>query len=103
MIYPIEYLAKALKKAREDKKLSQRALSQRAGIPQAQISKIENAAVDLQASTLIGLARALDLEVMLVPRKHVPAVSSMTGDFRNGIFETRSPKPAYSLDEDDHG
>lgn len=100
MVYVIEYLAKALKKAREDKKLSQRALSRRVGIPQAQISKIENAAVDLKTSTLIELARALDLEVMLVPRKHVPAVTSVTGELQSNVFEVQPPKPAYTLDDE---
>lgn len=98
MVYAIEYLAKALKKAREDKKLSQRALSQKIGMPQAHISKIENAAVDLQASNLIGMARALDLEVMLVPRKYVPAVASLTSTSR--LSAEAKVQPAYSLDEE---
>ncbi len=98
MVYAIEYLTKALKKAREDKKLSQRALSQNVGIPQAHISKIENTAVDLQASTLIEMARALDLEVMLVPRKYVPAVASLTSTSR--LNTEAEVQPAYSLDEE---
>ena len=65
----LDYLTKALKKAREGKKLSQRALSRKVGMPQAQISRIEQSSVDLRTSTLIELARALDLEVVLVPRK----------------------------------
>ena len=101
MVYAIEYLAKALKKAREGKKLSQRALSQQTGITQAKISKIENAAVDMQTTTLIELARALDLEVMLVPRKHVTSVSSVIGEFRSSVFKAERPRPAYRLDEED--
>lgn len=77
MIYAVEYLADALKAARAGKKLGQRGQSKATGMPQAQISKIENAAFDLKASSLIELVRALDLEVMLVPRKHVPAVKSI--------------------------
>jgi len=100
MVDEIEYLARALKKAREDKKLSQRALSQRIGMPQAHISKIENAAVDLRASNLIEMARALDLEVMLVPRKYVPAVTSLT-DRQKVKTEDYEQRPAYSLDEED--
>ena len=104
MIHAIEHLAKALKNAREDKNLSQRALSQRTGIPQGQISKIENATVDLRASTLIELARALDLELMLVPRKHVTSVSSVIGAGRSSVSRGEGPRPAYMLDdeEDDH-
>lgn len=77
MSHSIEPVVAALKRARQDKALSQRALSAKTGLPQSQISKIENATVDLQASSLIALARALDLEIMLVPRPLVPAVQGI--------------------------
>ena len=77
MSYTTEHIARTLKAARESKGLSQRALSKKAGVPQGHISKIENGAVDLRLSSLIALARALDLETTLVPRKTVPAVQSI--------------------------
>jgi len=101
MIYAIEYLTKAVKKAREAKKLSQRALSRKIGMPQAQISKIENAAVDLKTSSLITLARALDMEVMLVPRKHVPAVTSFLNVSKQTGTNVPSLRPAYVLEDAD--
>ena len=70
-------IADALKQARARKGLSQRALGELAGLPQSHISKIESGAVDLQLSSLVQLARVLDLEVRLVPRKAVPAVDSV--------------------------
>ncbi len=70
-------IATALKKAREAKGISQRALSEKARVPQSHISKIENGAVDLRLSSLVELARVLDLELTLVPRKSVPAVNSI--------------------------
>lgn len=73
----IESLAVNLKKARADKRLSQRELSAEISVPQSHISKIENGKVDLQASSLIELARALDLELMLVPRNLVPALAAL--------------------------
>jgi transcriptional regulator with XRE-family HTH domain len=63
--------------AREAKGLSQRALAERVGIPQGHISRIENANVDLQASSLIQIARALDLELMLIPRNALPAIEAL--------------------------
>ena len=69
----------ALKAARKAKRLSQRELGVRAGVPQSHISKIESGAVDIKLSSLIELARALDLELILVPRKLVPAVRSVVG------------------------
>lgn len=75
--YATEHIAAALKAAREAKGLSQRALSTIAGVPQAQISKIESNTVDLRLTSLLALAHALDMEVSLVPRKALPAVQSL--------------------------
>ena len=100
MSYALQYLAEALKAARQRKKLSQRGLSQAAGMPQAQISKIENAGVDVRASTLIELSRALDLELMLVPRKHVFVVRSLIGAGQGGP-ECIKQRPMYALESED--
>ena len=78
----IDEFAKTIKAAREAKGLSQRALAKIAGLPQSHISKIENAGVDLRVSSLTEIARALDLELALVPRKTVPAVKSIVRSAR---------------------
>lgn len=67
----------SLKQAREAKGLSQRALADLSGVPQSHISKIESGGVDLRLSSLVELARALDLELALVPRKGLSAVKSI--------------------------
>ena len=77
MSYLNEQLFKSLKKARKAKGLSQRELSAKSGVPQSHISKIESGGVDLRVSSLINIARNLDLELELVPRKTVPAVQSI--------------------------
>ncbi len=77
MSYLTKDITDALKEARESKQLSQRALSKKVGLPQSHISRIENGVVDLQLSSLIELSRVLDFEVMLVPRKLVPAVQGL--------------------------
>lgn len=77
MTYSIEHVAKTLKEARERKGLSQRELSARSGVRQYQISKFENGALDLRLSSLIELARALELELSLVPRKSLSAVNAL--------------------------
>ena len=77
MSYVIADIAATLKDARERKGLSQRALSTQAGVPQGQISRIENGEVDLRVSSLIALARALELELTLVPRKALSAVNAI--------------------------
>ncbi len=75
--YTRENIAISLKISRENKRLSQRELSARSGVPQSHISKIECNAVDLRLSSLASLAHALDLELALIPRKAAPAVRSV--------------------------
>ena len=70
-------IARRLKEARKARGLSQRALAKLAGVPQSHISKIETTGVDLRISSLTEIARALDLEITLVPRKNVSAVNSI--------------------------
>ena len=104
MNYATEYIARELKKAREAKGLNQRELGRKAGVPQGHISKIENGAVDLRVSSLVALARALDLELALVPRKVLPAVKSLVRSSFADPFPDRElqvPRPLYSLDEED--
>ena len=100
MTYATEHIASALKDARRAKSLTQRALGRKAAVPQSHISKIENGAVDLRVSSLVELARALDLELMLVPRKTVSAVQAIVR--RDDGRASSGSRPAYSLDEDDH-
>ncbi len=77
MIYTIEHIASILKSARKARGLSQRALSAKVSVPQSHLSKVENGAVDLRVSSLVELARTLDLELMLVPRESASAVNAI--------------------------
>lgn len=74
--YGLESLTGAIRQARLAKGWSQRDLSARAHLTQAQISRIENGDVDLQVSTLIELARSLELDLQLVPRAALTAVEA---------------------------
>ncbi len=109
MNYTTEQFAKTLRAARESKGLSQREVSARSGVPQGHISRIENGAVDLRLTSLVALARVLDLEPMLVPRNAVSAVNSIVRSSVRDALANGSPEPqqieppraAYRLDEDD--
>lgn len=95
MIESIEYLTTALKEARKKKNLSQRALGLKTGMPQSHISKIENGEIDLQTSSLLEISRALDLDLMLVPKNLVPTFNSlMRGNGNKQI-------PKYQLDDEE--
>ncbi len=97
MNYSTQYIAQQLKKSRENMGLSQRELSTRAGVPQSHISKIESGNVDLRLSSLVAIARALELELALIPRKYVSAVNSIVGS-AGSETSGQPPRPAYSLD-----
>src|ERR1700709_1064733 len=77
MPYATDDILQTLRQARETTGLSQRGLSARIGVPQSHISKIESGGTDLRLSSLVELARALDYELVLVPRKLVPAVEAI--------------------------
>jgi transcriptional regulator with XRE-family HTH domain len=103
--YTAEAFAPSLRQARLAKGWSQRDLSGKAGIPQAHISRIESGVVDVKVSTLVELARLLDLELMLAPRAAVPAVEALIREAEAGRGlvhpRTAAQSPAYILDEED--
>lgn len=74
--YGLESLTEAIRQARLARGWSQRDLSARAHLTQAQISRIESGEVDMQVSTLVELARSLDLDLQLVPRSAIRAVEA---------------------------
>lgn len=74
-------IIEAIKNARKAKGLSQTSFGELIGLPQSHISKIEKGSVDIKLSSLIQIARALDLEVKLVPKKALPAVESIVAGF----------------------
>jgi transcriptional regulator with XRE-family HTH domain len=88
-------LGQALRVAREQKGLTQKALADSLGLRQRQISDLERAAMDPRFSTVQDVARALELEVALVPR-HL--VSTLDGLQRR---EQGSSTPMYALQDDD--
>lgn len=96
--YLNDQILKNLRDARHRKGFSQRELSAKSGVPQSHISKIENGGVDLRVSSLVALARVLDLELTLVPKKAVPAVKSIV---RSSTSADVASLPAYNLDGGD--
>ncbi|HWM71094.1 MAG TPA: helix-turn-helix transcriptional regulator [Steroidobacteraceae bacterium] len=84
--HQLEQLAAQIKAAREAKGLSQRSVAEQVGIPQSHLSRIENGAVDLQTSSLLQIARVLDLELTLIPRNALPAIEALR--IRRAVDET---------------
>ncbi|MXY91707.1 MAG: helix-turn-helix transcriptional regulator [Gammaproteobacteria bacterium] len=100
----IDEISKTIKAVRQAKGLSQLALAKTAGMPQSHISRIENGGVNLRLTSLTEIARALDLELTLVPRKAIPAVRSIVSGAQVGapkLTVRQVSRPAYSLEDDD--
>ena len=77
MAYKTEYLRQQLRAAREGQKMSQRELSARSGLTQSHISQIERGAMEPGLASLVDVARALDLEIVLAPKKLMPAIRNI--------------------------
>lgn len=99
MVVTLQPIITELVSARREAKLSQRALGTKVGLAQSHVSKIERGVVDPQLSNLLEIARALGLELMLVPKRLVPTVRALA---RPGVREDGVEQlPAYRLDETD--
>ena len=80
-----------LRKARRGRRMSQREMESRTGIRQSHLSRIENGRVDPKLSHAAQMARAVELELVLVPRRALAAVSLLLRDFVGGGERGRRP------------
>ena len=87
MTYKTEHITRQIRTAREAKHMSQRELSARSGLTQSHISQIERGTMEPGLSSLVDLARALDLEIVLAPKKLMPAIGNIL-DSSSAIRET---------------
>ncbi|MFY8144431.1 MAG: helix-turn-helix domain-containing protein [Caulobacter sp.] len=77
-------LINALRDARGRKGWSQRDVSDRMKLTQAQLSRIESGASDMRLATFVELARILDLEPVLVPRSALSGVNAVLRELEAG-------------------
>ena len=70
--------------------LTQEQVADLAGISRPRYRDIETGAAAARATTLINIARALGLEMMLVPQTMVPAIEALLHP------ETEDDRPAFS-------
>jgi len=89
-------LADVLRAARLSRQLSQAELAAKLGLRQRQISDLERATNDPRLSTLHNVARALDLELILIPRHLISAVNALQ---RSGADAGK--RPLYALGDDE--
>ncbi|HEX7072464.1 MAG TPA: helix-turn-helix transcriptional regulator [Hyphomicrobiaceae bacterium] len=78
-----EGLRTEIRDARLAKDWSQLELGEKVGLGQKHVSGIETGKIVPRFDTLLDLLRALDLDVVVVPRALTPIVSSLAREHRN--------------------
>jgi transcriptional regulator with XRE-family HTH domain len=73
--------------------LSQEQIARRANISRPRYRDIETGAAAARATTLVNIARALGMEMMLIPQAMVPAVQSMLEP-----VDDNDDRPAFTSD-----
>ena len=98
MNYKTEDLAFQIRQARENAAMSQRDLSARSGVTQSHISQIESGKLSPGIGTMVDIGRALDLELVFIPKRSILAVNSLIQDMpaRQGL-SPETGKAALSL------
>lgn len=75
-----EVMRRDLKAARLQHRWSQSELGARIGLPQTHISGIETGKIVPRFDTLLDLVRVLEYDLLLIPRRLVPAVQALLRD-----------------------
>jgi transcriptional regulator with XRE-family HTH domain len=94
-------LRRALKEAREKRGWSQRELASRLGVGQRHISGIETGKIVPRHDTLLEFVRALDHDLLLVPRGLVPVVQSLVRDHLEDQAGEGEERPLYAVEGDE--
>ncbi len=66
-----------MKQRRHELGLTQAEVARRLGATQSYVAQVERSVRELRWATVVELARALELEPMLVPRDRIPAVEAV--------------------------
>ena len=70
-------IGRLLKATRKDLGLTQEQVADLAGLSRPRYREIESGSSSARTTTLINVARALGLELMLVPQAKVPAINTL--------------------------
>ena len=92
-------IGRLLKQTRLAASLTQEQIAEMAGISRPRYRDIETGTAAARATTLINIARALGLEMMLIPQSMVPAVKSLLRPHDDDDLPAFVPQ----AEEDDRG
>ncbi len=92
-------IGRVLRTARLASAMTQEEVADLAGISRPRYRDIETGAAAARATTLVNIARALGMEVMLIPQPLVPSVEALLRPNDDDDLPAFVTRP----DDDDHG
>lgn len=95
----LKEIGHVLKTARQTSAMTQEQVADLAGISRPRYRDIETGVAAARTTTLFNVARALGMEVMLIPQAMVPAVQSLLRPDDSDDLPAFVSRP----DDDDHG
>src|SRR5688572_11478359 len=90
-----------IKQARLAKGWSQLELGQKVRLAQRHISGIETGKIAPRYDTLLEILRALDRDLVMVPRELLPMVQAMARDYRSGKGNDQTNERPLYADNDE--
>jgi DNA-binding XRE family transcriptional regulator len=84
-------LGRLLRQTRDSAGLTQGQTADLAGISRPRYRDIETGVAAARATTLVNIARALGMEMMLVPQRMVPAIEAMLRPAADDHIPRRTP------------
>ena len=87
-------LGRQFREARQRAKLTQDEVASQAGLSRVSYRAIETGTAAPRAGSLVNIARALGMEMMLIPKEIVPAVQAM-------LHPGEEDRPAFTADADE--
>lgn len=95
----LKEIGNVLKVARQTSAMTQEQVADLAGISRPRYRDIETGVAAARTTTLVNIARALGMELMLIPQAVVPAVQSLLRPDDGDDLPAFVSRP----DDDDHG
>lgn len=95
MIARLPTILERIAERRSHLKMTQHSVAKLAGITQSYLSAVEKGNIDVRLSTLQDIARALGLELVLVPAEALDSVQSIVGQ-----GSPRNERRLFSLEPD---
>ena len=89
-----------IKQFRKEKRLTQALVAEKAGLHQGDLSRIEQGTSDVRLSTLEHIAKAIGLEIMLVPQELVHHVAPLIPGGKSNHGKLMTTLERYGVPDD---